>query len=135
MSSKFLKASNNNKRGHIDATIKPEVELKYPVFCFKHLHKEYDLTICSTEDVHFFTENLIKLSQLTWEQIKLTDRKGMGSEKISIKSLKSTIPNSLTPDIEELLVFRFHKRRMLGYRNKFIFHIIFIDTKLTLYNH
>jgi len=111
-------------------------DIDYPVFCFKHLHKDFCLDQCDQDDKQSLLEQLVKLSQLTWQQITQTHRHGMGFEKIDRNALKSKCPAFITEDINHLLAFRYNGMKpFLGHRNRFVFHIVFIERDYTLYDH
>jgi hypothetical protein len=111
-------------------------ESKYPVFCFRHLHKDYHIDQCNEKEKKQFMDQIIQISSTSWEKIQLAPKHGIGSEKINIKAIKSTIPTTFTIDVEHLLAFRFDgMKSFVGYRERFIFHIFFIDRDFTLYSH
>jgi hypothetical protein len=111
-------------------------DLDYPVFCFKHLHKDHNLDKCEESEKKSLIEKIVKLSQLSWADIQNAPRHGLGSEKISIDSIKPSCPSFLTDDVKFLLSLRFDgKKPMLGHRNRFIFHVLFIDRDFTVYDH
>jgi len=110
----------------------------YPIFCFRHLHKDFHLNKCTDFEKQCFLEKIISMSQLTWQVLQCSDRHGIGCEKISIDSLKCELPHSIksTEDVKSLLAFRFDNMKpFVGFRNRFIFHILFIDRNFTLYKH
>lgn len=115
------------------------VEIKkidYPVFCFRHLHKDYNLDHCTNDEKRSLIEQIAKISLLDWGTIQLSNRHGIGTEKISTSSIKANIPYELTEDVEYLLAFRFDGMKpFIGHRDKFIFHVLFIDRDFTLYKH
>lgn len=108
----------------------------HPIFCFKHIHKKYGLDKCTPKEKVSFVEQLIKLSSENWSNLQLAPKNGLGCEKIKRKSIKAPIPGTITDDIDFFLSFRFHgKMPFVGFRNKFIFHIVYIDKEFTVYNH
>lgn len=103
-----------------------EIELDYPVFCFRHLQSK------PQDDYKFyaeFVERLKKISNLSWKQINVADRHGFGTEKLPISQNKPELPKFISPEITHLLVLRANgdNRPFLGLREKNIFHIIFIE--------
>lgn len=109
--------------------------IEYPIFCFRYLHKNFDLSNCTNDDKKALIERICKLSQMSWLEIQMADRHGLGSEKIKQSALKTTIPKHISKDID-FLALRFNGLKpIVGYKNGFIFHICFIDSKFTLYNH
>lgn len=126
---------NNNQQNKIKVPSENNVQLNYPVFCFRHLqplpnkdHKFY----CE------FIERLKKLSNLDWKTIDVTQKHSFGTEKIPISQIKPQLPNFVTPEITHLLVFRANgdNRPFLGLRNGSIFHIVFIEERFNdIYNH
>jgi hypothetical protein len=91
---------------------------------------------CTNEEKRKFIEQVVKISSMSWEQLQLAPRHGLGSEKIFPGSIKSAIPGDLRDEVNMLLAFRFDgKKPFVGFRNGFIFHVFFIDRDFTLYNH
>lgn len=134
-----IKKSQPDKGKHIKVDAekdKPYQNIHHPVFCFKHLHTKYNLSKCTDKEKKCLIEQIALISQKTWDELVLTQRHGIGCEKIEIKSLKANIPVSFTDDVKHLLAFRFDgKKPFVGFRNGFIFHVFFIDRDFTLYNH
>lgn len=127
-----VKSRNQNKPQISQSKV---IEIDYPIFCFKHL-----VLNCNGEYEFYyrFIERISKLSGLTWSQINLEHRHGYGHEKMPIKQIKPSIPNFITPDVENLTVFRANsdKRPFLGIRRGNVFHIIFMEEKFgDVYNH
>jgi hypothetical protein len=67
-------------------------DYEHPIFCFRYLHKDYCLNQCTDDEKISLIEQLSRLSGLTWEEIRLAHRHGMGSEKISKDSIKPSKP-------------------------------------------
>lgn len=110
--------------------------IDYPIFCFKHLDMSFGLSKCNKNEKSALVEQLTRLSQLTWNQIKLEPKHGMGSEKISKTSIRASIPNFISDDVDFFLAFRFSgKAPFVGHRNGSIFHVLYIDPKFDLYDH
>lgn len=108
----------------------------YPIFCFKYLHSDYNLDKCDDAEKIDFLERITKLSTLTWIEIQKAPRHGFGSEKITIDSIRPSLPPFVTPDVDFLLSLRFSGMKpMVGHRNKFIFHVLYLDTKYEVYKH
>jgi hypothetical protein len=128
---------HKEKKGKTIKTSKIEMDaFDYPIFCFKNLNKDYHLDHCNDEQKKAFIEKIVKLSTMTWQDIEYTHRHGLGSEKISRSSINAAIPSFITEDVKFLLSLRFLGHRpFVGYRNRFIFHVIYIDKDFTLYPH
>jgi len=132
-----IKAPDYEKGKLIKPVGKDAKKINYPIFCFKYLHKDYHINQCTGEEKRKLIEKFINMSSMTWEQLQLAPRHGSGSEKISIKSIKASIPSDFfSEEIDTLLSFRFDgKKPFIGFRNGFIFHVFYIDRNFTLYNH
>ena len=112
------------------------LEFNYPIFCFKHLHKDHDLDKCNETEKKSLIEKIVKLSQLTWNDIQNAPRHGLGTEKIAINAIKPSCPSFITDDVKHLLAIRFDGLKpILGHRNRFVFHVLFIDRVFSVYNH
>lgn len=82
-----------------------------------------------------FAEAMWKRCQLTWNDLKLTHRHGLGSEKIPADQIKSTIP-SIARGVSFFLAFRFHgKCPMVGVQSGRVFHVLWLDRDFSLYKH
>ncbi len=126
------------RKKNVKPNITKKQEIDYPVFCFKHLQ---DVSIKNCNDHKFLNDfifRLSKLGSLTWNQIIHTDKHSFGTEKIPISQIKPKLPNFISPDVRDLLVFRAsgNNRSFLGVRSGNVFHIIFIETKFgDIYKH
>jgi len=96
-------------------------------FCFSSLDQEHKA---------MFSEAIYRRKSITWNDIKLTDRHGLGIEKIPKKTIKAPIPKFITEEVEHFLVFRYHGMNpMVGYRQKDIFFVLWFDHNFSLYDH
>lgn len=108
---------------------------QYPVFCLHHVDPSWCITNCEPQDKINFANRLRALSQISWEQIKIAPRHGLGTEKITRHGVKFKIPPEVTSDVE-LIALRFSgKKPMVGYRDLDVFHIICFDRNFRAYNH
>lgn len=58
----------------------------------------------------------------------------VGSEKIAISTIKAECPSVVTEDVSYLLALRFAgKMPFVGYRDRFILHVLFIDRNHEVY--
>ena len=107
----------------------------HPVFCFQFLHKAFAINNCEAKERASFIERICELSTRTWVELQTAPHEGWGSEKIHYSAIKPTKPTHITKETQ-FLSFRFpNKHRFVGYRNDFVFHVIYIDTKLKVYDH
>lgn len=111
-------------------------DIAHPVFCFKYLHRKYNVGVLSPDQRNQFLNQLYNLSQLTWNVINTSPRHGMGFEKITLKQIKPDLNPSFTEDVQHLLSFRFDGMKpFLGHRRGFILHLLFIDPNMEVYDH
>jgi len=108
-----------------------------PRFSFRFLIRNPDFGFESLDNDHKISlmNTLLKLSSLTWADIRLAHRHGLGYEKIKASALNFELPQGVSTDY--LLAFRFHRKApMLGYRSVFgTYYIIAFDTKFKAYKH
>lgn len=57
------------------------------------------ITLCEKDEKAAFADKLRELSQLTWSQLRMSGRHGMGYEKIAHGSLRVAIPKQITEDV------------------------------------
>lgn len=107
-----------------------------PIFSLRHLdNRDFSLDNCDNKEKVAFVETLCRLGKIPWRELRQAGRHGMGYEKIHTNSLKVGIPKNITPDVN-FIAFRFSgKAPMVGYRDRAVFHIIWIDRNFTLYKH
>lgn len=107
----------------------------HPVFCFQFLHRGFTINECTDEEKALFIKRICDLSAFKWSFIQTAPNDGIGSEKIRYSSIRVGKPNHITKETE-FLAFRFGNcRRFIGYRDDFIFHVIYIDPHLQAYKH
>ncbi len=126
---------NNVQQKKIKVPSENNIELDYPIFCFRYLQTEPKGDFKFYSD---FIQRLKKLSSLTWNQINVAERHGFGTEKMPVKQIKPQLPRFVTPEISHLLVLRAtgDNRPFLGLLNGIIFHIIFIEEQFgDVYDH
>lgn len=127
--------SRKSEKNKIKKPSSTEVNIDYPVFCFKHL-----ITDCKGDYKFYFefVERLKKISCLSWKEIGTAQRHGFGTEKLTVDSIKPDLPKFVSPDVKHLMVFRANgdNRPFLGLRRDNIFHIIFIEERFgDIYDH
>lgn len=106
-----------------------------PVFSLCHVDRDYCLSRCSRDEKVGFADSILRLSRLTWLQIMSAGRHQLGSEKIERKAIRVCMPAHLTDDVQ-LLALRFHELKpMVGYRSGAVFHILWFDRDMNLYDH
>jgi len=106
-----------------------------PYFSLTHIQKEHSIENCEKDEKAALIDTLYRLSQKTWSEIKTMPRHGLGFEKISRTSIKAGIPNHITEDVI-FIAFRFYgKAPIVGYRDKQVFNIVWIDREFNLYKH
>lgn len=106
-----------------------------PIFSFRHACKGWQIADCSTEQKASLADTIHLLSSINWQDIYNAPRQGHGSETLSQEVIDATIPTIVTPDTT-LIGVRFHNRsRMVGFREGAIFHIVWLDHNMRLYDH
>ena len=112
-------------------------DLSSPIFSFYQMkNKDYCLDCCQPDEKISLIQKLYELSQSTWQELKNAHRHGCGCEKIAHNAIKATIPDHIKEQDITLLAFRFHQKApIVGYREKQVFHILWIDRAYVLYYH
>ena len=117
--------------------IKPQDHNAYhPAFCFKYLQKgKYHLDSCIADDAAALAKRLVKLGEMTWQQVLFADKRTLGSETIKRNAIRSGLPACL-PEDAVLLALRFNSSKpMVGFRDKKLFYVLWLDHDFTLYDH
>jgi hypothetical protein len=95
----------------------------------------YCVSDCDREHQAAFAVALWERARMTWAQITLAQRHGLGTEKIARSALKVSIPSKITPDVD-FIAMRFHGNApMVGYRDGRIFQVLWLDHDFSVYDH
>jgi hypothetical protein len=89
---------------------------EHPVFSLRYLQDDFGLRHCTREEKAALIDTLYRLSQLTWAQLRLAPRHGLGYERIASRAIRAPNPHGVTEDVA-YIAFRFHGLApMVGYR-------------------
>jgi hypothetical protein len=122
-----------NIKAHEASNISPEQQP--PIFSLHYICKGYCISDCTKDEKAAFADTIRKLSQCTWLQLKQSDRHKLGYEIIDKNSIRAPIPSHITEDVN-IIAFRFCSLApMVGYRDRAIFHVIWLDRAYSLYPH
>lgn len=138
MNRKQFNAKNRKAKAKRAAELETEdvsPEQQPPIFSLRYLNRDYHLSQCTKDEKAAFADTLAKLSQLTWSKIKSQSRHGLGFEKISRDAIRSSIPSHLTEEVDFIAFRFFGKAPMVGYRERAVFYVIWLDRDFTLYPH
>ncbi len=107
-----------------------------PKFCLRHMVPGYSVEDLQTEDKAAFASALFKRAKMTWDELRVAPRHGLGYELIGGDSLKVAIPTSVVVTEEvRIMAFRFRgKAPMVGYKDGDVFRIIWLDHDFSVYN-
>jgi hypothetical protein len=124
-------------RLRVSATADELPDQHLPLFSLRYLDLgRYGLAACQQREKAAFADTLDRLSQLSWSELRLSPRHGLGYEQIPRHALRVSLPSHLTEDVQRLIAFRFTGNApMVGYRVQAIFYILWLDRDFTLYDH
>lgn len=112
-----------------------DVDKNPPVFSLRYLQKGYCLDCCQKHEKAAFADRLFRLSQMSWDEIRKSDKHGLGTEKIARNAIKAPIPKHVTQDVD-FIAFRFcSKAPMVGYKIGATFYVLWLDREFKLYKH
>lgn len=116
-------------------------QIKSPnvVFGFSEL-RETSFTEARRDSVFFidFIKHLRKFCQLSWDDIRTTQRHGLGTETIKADDLNSGAKAMVPSGLKKLLILRAtgDNHAFLGYRDGNVFQVLFIEYAFgDIYNH
>jgi hypothetical protein len=105
---------------------------RFDIRCDSHSHclENFDINVKAN-----FASTIHKLGQMTWQQIEISNRAGLGYETIPISQIKPDHPTITISNDEKVKVFRLSDvERMAGIRlNKDTFVVLWIAPKHDLY--
>lgn len=118
----------------------PETPADYslgsPKFCLHHADPDFDVDALDAKGAAAFARTLQRLARMSWRDLILAPRHGIGSELIPAASFKPAIPQRFK-DQKKFMVFRYDGLLpMAGIRAGDVFHIIWIEPTFgKLYDH
>ncbi len=96
-------------------------------YCFSELCKD---------DKAQVAEAMFRRRAMTWNDVTLAPKHGLGTEKIPKGQIHAPLPVFITEDITDFLVLRFNgKKPMVGYRQGRIYYVLWFDHNFSLYDH
>ena len=134
-----LRAPRPAKKGKIKSEVPPPRSdlAETSVFSFKHLKSDWCITLCDPAQLRAFATFLRNYGKRTWGEIRQSRRESGGFEPISPDQFSGgPIPTPFTEE-SHAVVFRFHgdQCRVVGFLERAVFHIVWVDTNLSLYDH
>ncbi len=98
-----------------------------PKFCLAHIGNGHCLEHLSSAQRSAFALAIQKRCEMTWQQITLADRHGLGLETLPADQIKPQIPARFS-DREKFLVLRYDGNLpMIGARTQDVFHVLWIE--------
>jgi hypothetical protein len=138
MAHKRISASKKKKNSQVTAQEPQTNYNKQPIiFSLERIVSgNYCFTSLDKPDKEQFAEAIFRRKNLTWEEVYSAQRHGLGTEKISVKSISEEKPRFITDDITDYLALRYNgKKAMVGIRQKNIFYVLWFDHNFSLYDH
>ena len=103
-----------------------------PAFSLKYIQQAYCISKCGKEDQIAFLKAMFKRKATSWSHLSSCDRHGLGYEKIH--RLNVQIPK--VAEGKAIIAFRFSgKKPMVGFRERDIFYVLWIDRDFSVYDH
>lgn len=112
-----------------------------------HIHKKYSAASLHPHLVEAFLDKKSRLEEITWKEVKNSDKQGRGSRPLPLNEIKLSIPESarkLMEDEQYLYAkkgfrgFKYYTKKycMVGLRVRAKFYIFWIDQKpYDIYDH
>jgi len=85
-----------------------------------------------------FIQHLRKFCSLNWNDVRTTQRQGLGTESLDVSSLKEGAKELVPSGLTKLLVLRAtgNNHAFLGYRDGSVFQVLFIEYRFgDIYSH
>ena len=106
----------------------------HPVFSFHKLVSGYCVDDCDVAAKVAFLDAMRKRSRMTWMEIHQTRREGLGCEQIPRAALNVQVPSAISDDINFISLRAGRRRRIIGYQERAILHIIWLDRDHSVYS-
>jgi hypothetical protein len=107
-----------------------------PKFCLRHLHRDFNVKALTADKQADFALALQLRATMTWREIIMAPKHGLGAEHIPKGQIRAPIPRGFE-DADQFLVLRYSgKLPMAGVRVQDVFHILWIEPEFgRLYDH
>jgi hypothetical protein len=106
-----------------------------PLYSLEYMVSGYCVESCQEAQRAHFAMALFKRRRMTWRELRVAPRHGLGSEKIARTSIRVTLPSMVTEDVD-ILAFRcIGTAPMVGFRSGRTFNILWIDKNYEVYDH
>ena len=111
----------------------------YPRFSLRYVCLgRHSTSQCSYEQLKALASQLRIICSLSWSELNSSPRNTNGWEHIPCDQLKADLPVGI-PALKRVTVFRFGGKttagRIAGYREGSTFHVLFVDSRMDLYDH
>lgn len=106
-----------------------------PVFCLRYLVRKFGIGDCDKNQKAAFADTLRKLSQLKWRELRQSNYQKLGYEIIARPSILVGIPPVVTPEVNIISFRCFGVAPMIGFRDRSVLHIVWLDPKRRVYRH
>jgi hypothetical protein len=106
-----------------------------PIFALQHMQSPYCVDNLSAKQKALFAEAMWRHSHVTWLEITVAPKHGLGQEDIPRRKIRGKIPKHVTEDVDFIALRCFGKAPMVGYRDGRIFHVLWLDHDFSLYDH
>lgn len=70
---------------------------------------------------------------MTWAEITVAPHEGLGTEKIPRDALRKAIPGTITDDVNFLSLRFGGAKRLIGFRDRSVFNIVWVDPNHAVY--
>lgn len=137
MTKKRINQVDPNQGSKVKAQDAPNYDDYMPIFSLERVQPgDYCFSVLDKNHKAMFSEAIFRRKSTKWSDIKKADRHGIGTEKIPRAAIKAPMPNFITEDVNDFLVFRYNgKNPMVGYRQHNVFFVLWFDHDFTLYDH
>lgn len=122
------KAPSRNRAIEIKAQNEPQsFDNATPRFCLAYLDKTFRVSNLDRDRQVAFIAALERRSSMTWGQIKLADKHGLGSELIPASQIQPSIPPRFS-NLDKFMALRYHATLpMVGVRQGDTFHVLWVE--------
>ncbi|MFW1755755.1 MULTISPECIES: hypothetical protein [Acinetobacter] len=105
------------------------------VFSFRYTQNNHCFSKCEKHEKLDLIDSIFQRRSMKWKEIIVANRHGLGSESIDRKSLKVSIP-ACVPGDAKIWALRFSDLApMVGYYERNIFYILWLDRSFKVYPH
>ncbi len=105
-------------------------------YCFSCMRSGFSVSDLQTDAKEAFLQTIERRGNLTWEQVLLDGKHGLGTEQMPSSSIIPSLPPGWDKSSDYTVLRYFGNLPMVGWRDRDVFHIVWVEANYgDVYDH